>query len=343
MRTKRILLTGASGTIGREIFKKLISQDNKYEITLLLRPSRKNKRQFKQWKEIFNIIWGNLQNYDDVEKAVFNKDIIIHAAGVLPDIAMFKPETAKLTNIGGTNNVLDAMKYQKTNPKIIFTSSSAVYRKSLENPIIKVSDPIDENPKDTYTFTKIEAEKSIINSGVDFCIFRISYVASVEILKFRKIMFYIPLDSWLEIIHVKDVAQAIVNAIESDKVWGHIFNLGGGKDCQILYGENLNDYYEIMGFGRNFLSETAFVKKGLSSGIFDLQETQNLQNLLNFQKHTLQDFYNEVKEWVGIKRHLFHLVKPITRWYILRKSEIYQKIKKYPNKMSSIKSIKNFD
>jgi len=335
MRKKKILITGASGTIGKEIFKKLISQNNKYELTVLLRPSRKNKRQFNPWKKIINIIWGNIQNYDDVKKAVFNKDIIIHAAGVLPDIAMFKPDVAKLTNIGGTNNILDAMKSQKSNPKIIFTSSSAVYNKSLENPIIKISDPIDTDPKDTYTYTKIEAEKSIITSGVGYCIFRISYVASVDILKFRKIMFLISLDTWLEIIHVKDVAQAIVNAIESDKVWGRIFNLGGGKDCQILYGENLNDYYEIMGFGRNFLPKTAFVKRGLSSGIFDLQETQNLQNLLDFQHHTLQDFYNEVKKWIGIKRHLFPLIKPIARWYILRKSEIYQKIKKSPNKMSS--------
>jgi nucleoside-diphosphate-sugar epimerase len=325
---KKILLTGASGIIGKEIFKQLIARIENYKITLLLRPSRKNIRQFKRWKEIVEIIWGDIQNYNDVEKAVLNQDVIIHAAGVLPDIAIYKPELAKLTNIGGTANVLEAIKAQKTIPKIIFTSSAAVYGKGLEDPLIKVSDPIASNPKDVYTYTKIESEKLIINSGVDYCIFRISYVTSVDMLKFRPIMFHIPLNTWLEIIHVKDTALAIVNAIESDKIWGKIFNLGGGKDCQIIYRENLSDYYEIMGFGRNFLPETAFAKEGLTCGIFDSQETQDLHSLLKYKRHTLQDFYYEVKKWIGFKRYLTPIIKPIARWYILRKSEIYPKVKK---------------
>jgi len=210
----------------------------------------------------------------------------------------------------------------------LFTSSAAVYGKSIENTIIKISDPIASNPKDVYTYTKIEAEKLIINSGVDYCIFRISYVASVDMLKFRPIMFHIPLNSWLEIIHVKDVALAIVNALESDEVWGKIFNLGGGKACQIMYRENLSDYYEMMGFGRDFIPETAFAKEGLYCGIFNSQETQDLQKILKFQRYKLQDFYYEVKKWIGFKKHLAPIIKPFAKWYILRKSEIYKKIKK---------------
>lgn len=328
MERKKILLTGASGTIGKEIFKELLSRSEKYELTLLLRPSRKNERKFKPWKKNIDIIWGNIQNHDDVEKAVSNKGIIIHTAGVLPDTAIFEPEIAKLTNIGGTTNVLKAMKTQESNPKIIFTSSVAVYGKSVENPMVRISDPIDTNPKDTYAFTKIEAEKLIISSGMDYCIFRISYVASVDMLQFRPVMFHIPLNTWLEIIHVKDVAQAIVNSIDNNNIWGKCFNLGGGKDCQTNYFDNLNNYYEIMGLGRNFLPETAFAKEGYYSGIFDSQETQALQNLLNFQPSTLQDFYKEVKKWIGFKRYFAPLIRPLARWYILRKSEFYQKFKK---------------
>ena len=152
MKKKKLLLTGASGTIGRELFRELIFQ--KFEITLLLRPSRKNIRQFKSFKNVIDIIWGNIQNSEDVNKAVLNKDIIVHAAGVLPDISMFEPDLAKLTNIGGTINILNAMKNQKIIPKIIYTSSTAVYGKNLENPMIRISDPVFKNPKDTYTFTK---------------------------------------------------------------------------------------------------------------------------------------------------------------------------------------------
>jgi nucleoside-diphosphate-sugar epimerase len=327
MRKKKILLTGASGTIGKEIFRELLSRSEKFDVTLFLRPSRKNKRLFKPWMKSTEIIWGTLLNYDDIEKAVFNKDVIIHSAGVLPDIAMFQPDIAKKTNIDGTNNVLTAIMDQKSSPKIIFTSSEAVYGKHVEDPIIKLSDPVAIDTNDTYTFTKIEAEKLIINSGMEFCILRIPYVVAVEMLRFRTIMFHIPLETWLETIHVKDVANGVVNLIDSDKVWGKIFNLGGGKECQIKYGENLSDYYEIMGLGRDFLPETAFAKSGISGGIYDLQETQEVQNLLNFQQHTLQDFYNEVREWIGRKKYIIRLVKPIARWYVLRKSEPYQKYK----------------
>jgi cholest-5-ene-3beta,7alpha-diol 3beta-dehydrogenase len=336
MRKKKILLTGASGTIGKQILIKLFCLNKKYELTLLLRPSPKNKRQFKSLEKIVNIIWGDIQNYHDVEKAVFNKDIIIHAAGVLPDIAIFEPDKAKQTNIDGTRNVLDAMKNQKNNPKIIFTSSAVVYSKNLENSIIKVSDKLETNPKDVYTYTKIKAENLIRISGLDYCIFRIPYVVSVDILKFRPIMFHIALDAPIEIIHAKDVAQAIINAMESDRVWDKIFNLGGGSDCQTSYRENLNKFFEIVGLGKNFLPEAAFTKKGIYYGVFDSQETANLQKLLNFQQYTLEDFYNEVKKWIGIKRFLIPLIKPFLRWYILRKSEIYKKNKNESNTKSGV-------
>lgn len=331
MKRKKILLTGASGTIGIEIFRDIISRNKNYELYLFLRPSRKNKKLFKLYKQTTNIIWGDIQNFEDVKKAVLNKDIIIHAAGVLPDIAMIQPDLAKLTNIGGTTNILNAMKDQESNPKIIFTSSATVYSKSLENPIIRISDPVDTNPKDVYTYTKIEAEKLIVNSGMQYCIFRILYVAAVEAMRFRPIMFHISLDAPLEIIHVKDLARAIVNAIESNNIWGEIFNIGGGKECQVTYRDNLNDCFELMGLGRNFLPETAFAKKSFYCGILDSQETQYLQKLLNFQNHTLQDFYIELKKWFGLKRYLTPIIKPFLKWYILRKSEFYQKFKRKSN------------
>jgi cholest-5-ene-3beta,7alpha-diol 3beta-dehydrogenase len=327
MKETKILLTGASGTIGKEILRKLLFLNKKYEVTLLLRPSRKNKRQFKPSKKIVNIIWGDIQNYSDVKKAVYNKDIIIHVAGVLPDIAIYDPYLAKHTNIDGTINVLDAMKNQKNNPKIIFTSSAVVYSKNLENSTIKISDQLETNPKDVYTDTKLKAENSIRNSGVDYCIFRIPYVASIDVLKLRPIMFHMALNAPIEMIHVKDVARAIINAMESDKVWNKTFNLGGGRDCQTIYRDNLNNLFEIIGLGKNLLPETAFTKESIYYGFFDSQETANLQKLLNFQHYTLEDFYKEVKKWIGVKKYLISLIRPIVKWYILRKSEIYQNLK----------------
>jgi len=328
MRKKRVLLTGASGTVGKETFKELLKKADEYDISLFLRESRKNKKLFKPYYGKVKIFWGTLQNYEEVKEAVNGQEVVIHMAAALPDVAFKKPELVVSTNVDGTQNVLKAMLSQQNHPKIIYTSSVQVYGDRRKNPIIKISDPIKHNSEDVYGSTKIKAEELIKNSKLEYCIFRVSYVTSTNIIKLRPIMFFIALDTKVEIIDAKDVGLALINAIDSNKIWNKIFNLGGGKKCQIEFKDNLNDMFEIMGFGKNFLPDEAFSKNHSHCGFFDAQEMGEIQNILGFQRFSLEDFYEEVKQWIGIKRHLIPLVKPILRWYILRKSEFYKEYKR---------------
>ncbi len=325
---KKVLLTGASGTVGKEIFKELLSRINKYEICLFLRGSRKNKKLFNRYKDKIRIVWGTLQNYEEVKEAVNEQEVVIHVAAALPDIAFKNPEIVVSTNVDGTRNVINAMLSQSNSPKLIYTSSVAVYGDRRENPIIRLSDPIDDDTKDIYTTTKIKTERLIKESKLDYSIFRVSYVVATNVIKLRPIMFFIALDTSVEVVHAKDVGLALVNAIDSNEIWNKTFNLSGGKQCQILFRDNINDVFEIMGFGRGFLPEEAFSKHHSHCGFFDDRETNYIQSILRFQNFTLEDFYAEVKKWIGIKRYLIPLVKPILRWYILRKSEFYQNYKK---------------
>jgi nucleoside-diphosphate-sugar epimerase len=330
MLKKKILLTGASGTIGKEVFKELLTRTNEYEISLFLRGSKKNRKLFRSYVDKVRIIWGSLQNLEALQVAVNDQDVVIHIAGVLPDVAFKNPELVVSTNVEGTRNVIKAMKNQVNPPKIIYTSSVTVYGDRREHPIIKLSDPIDINTDDIYANTKIKAEDLIRTSKLVYSIFRVSYVLALDVLKFRTVMFYIATDTSVEIIHVKDVAMALVNAIDSNEIWNSAFNLGGGKQCQIMYKDNIDDMFELMGFGRNFMPEEAFSKHHSHCGFFDEKETKYINSILKFQHHTLNDFYKEVKKWIGIKRYFVPLVKPFLRRYLLRKSEFYAKYKKTP-------------
>ncbi|MHA1507212.1 MAG: NAD-dependent epimerase/dehydratase family protein [Promethearchaeota archaeon] len=325
---KKILLTGASGTVGKEVFKELLSRTNKYDISLFLRGSSKNKKLFKHYVDRIKIFWGTLQNFPEVKEAVNGQDVVLHLAAALPDVEFKNPEFLRSTNVDGTRNIINAMASQPIKPKLIYTSSVAVYGDRRKNPIIKLSDSIDNDPKDLYTTTKINAEKLVKESNLEFVIFRVSYVVAIDIIKFRKVMFYIALDTSVEIIHAKDTSLALVNAIESKEVWNKTFNLGGGEKCQTSYKDNVNDMFELMGFGRNFLPNEAFSKHHSHCGYFDIEEMNYIQRILNFQHSTLDDFYEEVKKWIGIKKYLVPLVKPILKWYILRKSVFYQNFKK---------------
>jgi nucleoside-diphosphate-sugar epimerase len=328
---KKILLTGASGTVGKEVFNTLLERANNYDISLFLRGSTKNRKLFKPYIDRVKIFWGTLQNVIEVKEAVNGQDVVLHIAATLPDVGLKNPEYMISTNVDGTQNIINAMVNQTKKQKLIYTSSVVVYGDRRKNPIIKLSDPIDINSKNLYARSKIKAEKLVRESNLEFVIFRVSYITAIDMIKFRKIMFYIGLDTSVETIHAKDTGLALVNAIDTMEVWGKIFNLGGGKKCQILYRDNIKDMFEIMGFGRDFLPDEAFSKHHSHCGFFDEQEMKYLQNILKFQNLTLEDFYEEVREWIGIKKYLVPLVKPILKWYILRKSEFYQKFKKNSN------------
>jgi nucleoside-diphosphate-sugar epimerase len=324
----KILLTGASGTVGKDVFNELLKRNDEYKVSLFLRGSKKNRKNFQKFINTSTIYWGSLHNFNEVEQAVSGQDVIIHLAAVIPDIAMDNPELARKTNIEGTKNLVSAMLKQDPTPKLIFTSSVAIYGDRLKNPIIKITDEIDVNTDEVYAQTKVQCEKMIKESGLIYSIFRLSYCVSTDIIKVRPLMYHMPLETSVEVIHTKDVATALVNAIKTDVVWGKTFNLAGGNTCQISFRENLNDLLEIMGFGRNFFPDEAFAKDNFHCGFYDSAEMEENQKLLNFQNHTLEDFYSEVKKWIRFKRHLIPLVRPILRWLLLKKSSFYQEYKK---------------
>ncbi len=88
---KKILLTGASGTVGKEIFKELLSRANEYEVSLFLRGSPKNKKLFKHYVDRIKIFWGTLQNFAEVKEAVNGQDVVLHLAAALPDVEFKNP------------------------------------------------------------------------------------------------------------------------------------------------------------------------------------------------------------------------------------------------------------
>lgn len=323
----KVLLTGAFGNVGLSTLKELLDKD--YSIRVFEVYNRKNRKIAKKFKNRIEITWGDLRNKEDVNIAIQNQDIIIHLAAIIPPLADANPELAESVNVEGTKNILDSMKKQLHKPKLLFTSSVAVYGDRRYNPMIEVTDPLAPSKGDYYAITKITAEKLIRESGVAFAIFRLTYITSIDKLNMDPLMFHMPLDTSIEICDTKDVGLALVNAIECDEVWGETFNLAGGKECRITYREYLNDMMEIFGLGRNFLPEEGFAKKDFHCGFMN---TKKSQNLLKYQKHTLEDYYKDVKRKIGPKKHLMPAIKWMIRLNLLKRSEPYKRHKFFRKK-----------
>ena len=323
----KVLLTGAFGNVGLSTLKELLNRD--YEVRVFEVYNRKNRKIAKKYKNRIEIIWGDLRNKEDVNAAVQKQDLIIHLAAIIPPLADTNPSLAESVNVGGTKNILNAIKKQALEPKLIFTSSVAIYGDRRYTPMIEVTDPLVPSKGDYYAITKISAEKLIRESGVDSAIFRLTYITSIDKLNMDPLMFHMPLDTSIEICDTKDVGLAIVNAIECDEVWGETFNLAGGKKCRITYREYLNDMMEIFGLGRNFLPEEGFAEKDFHCGFMN---TNKSQNLLKYQKHTLEDYYGEVKKRIGPKKHFMPAIKWMIRLNLLKRSEPYRRYKFFRKK-----------
>ncbi len=326
----KILLTGPFGNVGLSTLEELITKN--YNIRVFEIKNKKNRKVAKKFENQIEIIWGDLRNYEDVEKAVKSVDVIIHLAAIIPPLADKLPELSEEVNVEGTKNIIKTIKNQINKPKLIFTSSIAVYGDRRKNPMINLTDPLNPSKGDYYSLTKIKAEKIIRESGIDFSIFRLTYITSVHKLEMDPLMFHMPLDTCIEICDTKDVGLALVNAIECNEVWGGTFHIAGGEQCRTTYREYINDMMEIFGLGRDFLPEQAYEQKDFHCGFMD---TEKSQNLLRYQKHTLKDYYDEVRKKVGPKRIFMPMVKWAIRLNLLKRSEAYKRNKFFRKKIGA--------
>lgn len=287
---KKILLTGASGTVGYEVLKQLHFKKNLYEIIVLDRETRRAKKKLKDFKNDIHIIYGDISNKEDLLKIDSEIDVAIHLAAIIHPFADENPELAHRVNTLGTEKLIRVL--EKTSPRtfFIYSSSISVYGDRLKNPWIEVTDKLAPSIGDEYAKTKIKSERIIQDSKLDWSIFRLAAIMGG--LKVSKFMFHQPFATSLEIATPEDTGRAFVNAIEKEKQLSkRIFNLGGGKECQISYENFLKESFKIYGLGKFDFAPKAFAEKNFHCGFY--KDGDELNDILDFRKDTLLSFFEK--------------------------------------------------
>ncbi len=311
----KVLVTGAFGNIGNNTVKSLLEQGHKVRCFDI--KTETNEKAAKSFKSKIETCWGDIRNAQDVAAAVKGQDVVAHLAAIIPIDSEIKPDFAKEVNVGGTKNVIDEMKKLSPAPKIIFASSTTIFGYTQDKkPPLKVTDPI--NPSSNYTRHKAEGEKMVQESGLTWCILRFAAVTSVE-FKPNPMLFYISLDSRMEFTHTKDAGLAVANAAGSDKVWGKILLIGGGAKNQIRYRDYVQRSMEAAGIGR--FPEEAF---GNLPATPDWIDTSESQSLLNYQRHTLDDWIKDRIASLGPKKDEFIAQRDKIRKDLLDQSPFYK-------------------
>jgi nucleoside-diphosphate-sugar epimerase len=308
--------------VGKSTIDELIHRG--YELIIFDVKTPKNRKLAKQYGNS-RILWGDLRNIRDVESAVSGVDIVIHLAAIIPPLADHKPKLAEAVNVGGTENIIRAMTSRNPVPKLIYTSSIAIYGDRVENPYIRISDPPNPTRRDVYAHQKLKAEEIVRNSGIQWAVLRLSYIVSRNKLEMDPIMFELPIKTSIEICDTRDVGFAIANAVENKEIWGKILNIAGGETCRIQYGDYIDRMLSLFGLGGKFLPESAFSREGLHCGYMDTEESEKL---LKYQKHSLEDYLWEVGKKCTVTRFFSKFVKGIVKSYMLRKSPYYCEYRK---------------
>jgi len=314
----KVLLTGAFGNIGTNAIEKLIEQG--HQVRCFDLKTRENKRTAQRFKQPIEVVWGDVRRPDDVAASVQDQDVVIHLAFIMPPASDNRPEWAREINVGGTHNLLHAMKTLSPPPKIIFASSFSVFGDTQNQPPPRtVSDPV--QPVDNYTHHKVECERLIQESGLDWAVFRFAVVPPMSLSGVEELpkMFDFPLDTRIEFAHPRDAGLALANGVSCEEVWGKILLIGSGPGGQLYYRDFIGRMMNAMGIG--MLPERAF---GSKAAYNDWLDTSESQRLLNYQQHSFDDFVQEVASLLGFKRYLIPLFRPLARRWILGKSPYYK-------------------
>lgn len=319
-----ILLTGASGTIGFEVLRQLVVR-NDYKLTVFDKETRISKKLFAPYKNQMSVIYGDLSNEDDLMRIKEHFDVAIHLAAIIPPLSDEKPGLAWQVNVAGTQNVIRLL--EKTSPDVflLFSSSIAVYGDHVLEPDISISSPLNALEQDVYAQSKIESEKMIRNSKLNWSIFRLTAIMKNH--KMTKLMFHMPLTTMLEICTPADTARAFVEAVRHrSELSGRVFNLGGGSQCCISYREFLERSFHVFGLGKLSFPEHAFAERNFHCGIYI--DGDRLEKILHFRRDTVDSYFVDVsRSTTFIKRLASGLFSPIIKQRLLAQSEPYKAYK----------------
>ncbi len=320
-----VLLTGAFGNVGQSVLEELLRRGHAVRCFDL--PTRANRRAAGRLAGRAEVVWGDLRQPADVAAAVEGQDAVVHLAFIIPKMSATgqesesRPDWAYEINVGGTRNLLNAMRALPRPPKILFSSSYHVYGRTQHLlPPRTVGDPV--RPVEHYSHHKVLCEQMVRGSGLTWAIFRLSATLPLR-LQLDPGMFDVPLDNRMEFTHTRDVGAAVANALAAGQqaVWGKVWLIGGGMDCQYTYREIVSRSLEALGVG--MLPAEAF---GDTPFPTDWVDTVESQRLLNYQQRDLGDYLREMRRVVGPwRRVLIRLFRPWVRAWLLRKSPHYRR------------------
>ncbi|MGI9255719.1 MAG: NAD-dependent epimerase/dehydratase family protein, partial [Salinispira sp.] len=266
--------------------------------------SRRDRKILKPFRkqENLEILEGDLRNVDDIRKGVKGADYVLHLGAVIPPASDSCPETTESINLGGTLNIIRAIKEQE-NPdavRLVYIATVASMG-NRPSPVHwgRTGDPIKVSRFDSYAASKVKAERAVIESGLKHWVsLRQSGMLHKDMLTMRDpIIFHQPLNNHVEWSTSEDSGEALYNLCTTelpDRFWRNMYNLGSGPEFRETYYSFLKGMFKKMGIDIHKI----FKPSDFSTQNFHCvwyMDSDILNNWLHFRKSAPEDFQNTLK------------------------------------------------
>jgi len=157
----KILVTGASGFIGSNLVENLV--ENGFQVVAFDRYNSNNDwgwLENSKYKKHFEIILGDVRDFDSVSKAMKDCSAVFHLAALIGiPYSYISPLAYIRTNVEGTYNVLESARMLDLD-QILVTSTSETYGTAQYVPIDEDHPLIGQSP---YSASKIAADQLAIS------------------------------------------------------------------------------------------------------------------------------------------------------------------------------------
>jgi nucleoside-diphosphate-sugar epimerase len=323
-----VLLTGASGSMGFETFKLLWEKRELYDIVLLLRPTKKNRKNFRKYErqagirgvsgrgagrdrgkrgktfagQGLKIVWGDALNREDVVESCRGIDWCLHTMALISPEADRNPEMAELVNARGTRYLVEAIEEEDPEHiRMVFVGSVAEYGDRLPPVHVgRTGDPVIPSIFDHYAITKIKGELAVMQSRINHRVsLRQTFIMIPDLFSLMDpIMFHQPIHSFMENVTARDAGRLMVNCLEipdDSDFWGGYYNISGGPGCRTTFLEFLEGIYSMLGIRyRKVMERRWFALKN-----FHMQYFEDAGKLNDYLHHwdggqTMESYLQEV-------------------------------------------------
>ena len=247
----KILITGGTGFQGSNISKSLL--DDNYEVVILNLHSEKNENNVKRFGlEKAKIMWGTINDIRTVKYAMEDVDLVIHtAAKIHVDDSIQNPSKYFMTNVMGTNNVLEVAR--QFDIPVMHISTCEVY--GFQDDDLLETSPL--MPRSPYAASKAGADRMAYSYHTTYdmnvCIIRpfnvfgpgqkdgkcgaVIPIWTTNLMDGKDIKIYGDGTQSREFIYIDDLVSAykiIIDKMLSGKeLAGEVINIGTGVDVKV--------------------------------------------------------------------------------------------------------------